>query len=178
MCLKLHMIVMSLKLLSPKKPHQTPVFIFYFLFKYQISLTSYLFFCYKLHCRQWWFEVAASCLHQRFIITGPFMTDHHISKASRLMGLLLLCPVLFNRLLHSSFAWMESLAMFLSEGVLGAFMNIPGQGSVPLQLWSLKRQIPHGNWLLPHLIRPILFLCTWKSESGVVPNALIVLTGP
>ena len=39
---------------------------------------------------QYLFEIAAFWFHQRYIITGPFMTDHYISIASRPMGLLFL----------------------------------------------------------------------------------------
>ena len=48
--------------------------------------------CNELHSRhlafsQQQFEVAASCLHRRCIMTGPFLTGLFISNASRPMGL-------------------------------------------------------------------------------------------
>ena len=43
-------------------------------------------------------EVADSCFHQRHMVTGNFMTGHHISKASRPMDLLL--TYCTNRIIH------------------------------------------------------------------------------
>ena len=59
MQLKIHNIIMSSQLSSPKIDLQLPVVMFYFLFKYQISVTSLLVFmdqssifnCNKFHCK-------------------------------------------------------------------------------------------------------------------------------
>ena len=58
-------------------------------------MTSFLAFnkvqfsCNKLHCRNLALEVATSYLHQRCMITRPFMTGRYVSKVLRPKGLLL-----------------------------------------------------------------------------------------
>ena len=59
----------------------------------QLLWIKFQFPCFELHCRhltfsQWWLEIGASCLHQRWKITRSFITGHHISKASKPIGLL------------------------------------------------------------------------------------------
>ena len=52
------------------------------MFKYQFIISG--FYGSNLN----FLVISASCLHQRCIITRPFMTGHHISKVSMPMGLL------------------------------------------------------------------------------------------
>ena len=50
--------------------------------KLNFLVTSYTCISRHLALSQLPFEVAASCVHQRHLITIPFMTDHNISKVS------------------------------------------------------------------------------------------------
>ena len=75
--------------------HCAPVVMFYFMFKYQVSVTLFLASKFNFHAIIYIAGIwvlfnwgTASCLHQ-ISICRPFMTGHHISQSSRLMDLLL-----------------------------------------------------------------------------------------